>query len=79
MSAAVILAPLGMLPRIETLALRFCRCWSRLKSGVEVSGVACESGVVCVLGVACVGGMVGSRTVTVTPLQGEHIKLRASA
>ena len=44
-----------------------------------MSGVACESGVVCVLGVVCVGGMVGSGTVTVTPLQGEHIKFSASA
>ena len=79
MSAAVILAPLGMLPRIETLALRFCRCWSRLKSGVEVSGVACESGVVCVLGIVCVGEMVGSGTVTVKPMQGEYTKLSASA
>ena len=44
-----------------------------------MSGVACESVVVCVLGIVCVGEMVGSGTVTVTPLQGEHTKLSASA
>ena len=41
-SAAVILAPLGMLPSRETFDLQVCKCWSMSKL-VDVSESALEA------------------------------------